>query len=177
MFRAPSKIVTDHKSFLSCLSEEKCSKTTQTRLTRWVDRLLPFVYELEHIPAKIMGLVDFISRHPVGRAATVSELHNTFVVAQLREINRLIAPAASGCSLPKDVITETKTEQELRNRNECAAKKHFSAFKNCHLIKFCVTTERRTVKTSNFLIHLKWHIKRIPLNCITRVTELGKSVR
>ena len=46
---------------------------------------MPFDYEIEHIPGTNMGLVDYISRHPVGQAATVSELDNTFIVAQIKK--------------------------------------------------------------------------------------------
>ena len=56
--RDPFKIVTDHKALLSCLSEEMNAKTTQTRLVRWVDRLLLFDYEKDYIPGKKLGLVD-----------------------------------------------------------------------------------------------------------------------
>ena len=94
LFGAPFKIITDHKTLLSCLSEEKKAKKTQTRLIRWVDRIHPFQYEIKHVPGKNMGLVDYISRQPVGEAAKVLQLDNTFVVAQVNAINRLIAPAA-----------------------------------------------------------------------------------
>ena len=68
-------------------------QNTQTQFIRWIDRLLPFDYENEHIPDESMGFLDYISRHSSGRAETVSELDNLFVVAQLRVINWLIAPA------------------------------------------------------------------------------------
>ena len=72
IFGAPFKIVMDQKALLSCFSE-KNSKTTQTRLVVWFDRLLPFDCEIVHIPGKNMGLVDYLSRHPVGDAPKVSQ--------------------------------------------------------------------------------------------------------
>ena len=69
---APFKITTDPKALLWYLSEEKKTKTTQTQLVRRVDQSLPFDYELEHIPGKIMWLVDYLSRYPVGTAPKLS---------------------------------------------------------------------------------------------------------
>ena len=91
-----------------------------------------------------MGLVDYISRHPVGWAAIVSELDNTFLVVQIREINWLIALAAKEGSMSNDIMSETRTEQELRNRKIRSAKKPISAFKNCHLIRVIVNNHTRT---------------------------------
>ena len=55
---------TDHRALLSALNENRGNKTYQSRLTRWVDRLLPFNFNLEHIPRKNMGFADYLSRHP-----------------------------------------------------------------------------------------------------------------
>ena len=41
-----------------------------------------------------MGFVDYICRHPVGKAANVPEMDNTFVVPHINAINRLILPSA-----------------------------------------------------------------------------------
>ena len=85
----------------------------------------------------------------MGRAAIVSELDDTFVVAQITKMNRLTASAASGCSLLMTSEQKIKTEQELRNRKECAAKQFINAFKNCHLIRICVNIHYRTESCKN----------------------------
>ena len=95
----------------------------------------PTFITLKRRKTKIVGYCAKSENNPVGQAAIVSELDNTSVVAQIREINRLIAPAASECSRTNEVITETTTEQELCNQKECAAEKFINAFKNCHLIR------------------------------------------
>ena len=74
LFGATFKIVTDQKALLSSLSEAKNSKTTQTRLARCVDCLLPFGYEIEQITGKKMRIIDYLSRHPDGYAPIVSKL-------------------------------------------------------------------------------------------------------
>ena len=66
-------IQTDHRALLSALNENRGNKTNQSRLTRWVDRLLPFNFELELIPGKNMGFADYISRHPKNKLSPPSE--------------------------------------------------------------------------------------------------------
>ena len=72
LFGVPFKVTTDHKALPWYLSEEKNTKTTQTQLVRRVDQSLPLDYELEHIPGKIMWLVDYLFRYPVGTAPKLS---------------------------------------------------------------------------------------------------------
>ena len=59
-------IVTDHKALTSALEGNRSNKTYQSRLTRWVDRLLPYQFKIVHIPGKDMGIVDYLSREPTG---------------------------------------------------------------------------------------------------------------
>ena len=40
------------------------NKTFSSRLTRWVDRLLPFQFEVEHAAGRTLGMADYLSRHP-----------------------------------------------------------------------------------------------------------------
>ena len=59
-------IATDHKALVSALDENRSNKTYQSRLTRWVDRLLPYQFKVVYIPGKDMGIVDYLSREPNG---------------------------------------------------------------------------------------------------------------
>ena len=55
---------TDHRALLTALIENRGNRTYQSRFTRWVDRLLPLNFNLEHIPGKNMGFADYLSRNP-----------------------------------------------------------------------------------------------------------------
>ena len=58
-------IVTDHKALISLLKEKnKKNKTLLSRLTRWLDRLIPFEFVIEHKTGAKIGLADYLSRHP-----------------------------------------------------------------------------------------------------------------
>ena len=54
------------------MKENRWNKSYNTRLTRWIDRLLPFQFDIEHLPGAKMGLVGYISRHPFQKAKNVS---------------------------------------------------------------------------------------------------------
>ena len=80
-------VVTDRKALVSLLNRNNKKNTTIfSRLTRWIDRIIPFDFVIEHMPAAKIGLADYLSRHPVGEAALVSLYDNTFTVAKLRSI-------------------------------------------------------------------------------------------
>ena len=91
---APVKIIQDHEALLSCFSEYKNTETTQTLLVRWVDSLLPFDYNIGHIPGKFMRLVDYLSRDPEELPPQTSELNNTFVFTQVNTVYRLAKTSA-----------------------------------------------------------------------------------
>ena len=74
-------ILTDHKALIGALKGDKYTKTAQSRLTRWADKLLPFNFTVEHLPGKDMGFVDYISRHPSGEPVPVSLDDEKFAIA------------------------------------------------------------------------------------------------
>ena len=47
-------ILTDHKGLIGALRDDKNTKTAQSRLTRWADKLLAFDFTVEHLPGKDM---------------------------------------------------------------------------------------------------------------------------
>ena len=58
------EVVSDHRALLSVLKANRSNKTFSSRLTRWVDRLLPFQFKVVHAPGRTMGMADYLSRHP-----------------------------------------------------------------------------------------------------------------
>ena len=58
------QIISDHMALATVLKGQKGNKTYSSRLTRWVDRLLPFDFEVIHGPGRDMGLADYLSRKP-----------------------------------------------------------------------------------------------------------------
>ena len=58
------QVISDHKALSSVLRPNRGNKTFPSRLTRWVDRLLPFNFEVIHAPGRVLGFADYLSRHP-----------------------------------------------------------------------------------------------------------------
>ena len=67
------------------------NKSYNSRLTRWVDRILPFDFNIEHIPVAKMGLVDYISRQPNQQAKVTNKYDEEFAVATITRIRDAIA--------------------------------------------------------------------------------------
>ena len=74
LFGSHFTLQTDHQASLSALKNNRGNKTYQSRLTRWVDRLLPFHFKVEHIAGKDMGFADYLSCHP--NSAPTGEIMN-----------------------------------------------------------------------------------------------------
>ena len=80
-------IVTDHKALISLLNgNNRKNKTMFSRLTRWLDRLIPFDFQVEHKPGAKIGLADYLSRHPSKEATPISTYDNMFTVAKINLI-------------------------------------------------------------------------------------------
>ena len=86
LYRAEFEFVTNQKALLLALNNKQSNKTMHRRLTRWINRLLPFKFKIKHIPGKDMSFTDFLSRLPSGKALPTSHYDNEFVVALLKKI-------------------------------------------------------------------------------------------
>ena len=78
------EVVTDHKALLSVLNNNRGNKCYQSRLVRWVDKLLPFDFTVSHLAGSEMGLTDYLSRDASGEPEPVSNYDEKFVVASVR---------------------------------------------------------------------------------------------
>ena len=82
-------MITDHRAILS-IPKDRCTKSHQSRLARWTDRLLPFTFKMEHLAGSKMGFVDYISRNPCNQAKPISKYDEVFKVAQIETIWRTL---------------------------------------------------------------------------------------
>ena len=108
-------IVTDHKALVSLLNgNNKKNKTMFSRLTRWLDRLIPFDFQVEHKPGAKIGLADYLSRHPSLEPQPVSTYDSMFTVAK---ISRII----SALGFQKEPVSKNRLESPpvTNNRRVC----------------------------------------------------------
>ena len=112
-------VVTDHKALVSLLNgNNKKNKIMFSRLTRWIDRVIPFDFVIEHMPGAKIGLADYLSRHPVGEATRVSLYDNTFTVAKLHSITNSLGYINTNKGIikaPKESIVSAKDIQVGNN--------------------------------------------------------------
>ena len=90
LFGKTFTVLTDHRALLSVLKSHRSNKSYNSRLTCWIDRLLPFYFIIEHIPGTRMGLVDYISRQPNQKAKSVTQYDKEFMVATISRIRDAI---------------------------------------------------------------------------------------
>ena len=76
-------VITNHQALISALNASERSKTSQSCLNRWIDRLIPFHFAIKHLAGSKMGLIDYMSRNPVGLPLPPSEYDEEFVVAAI----------------------------------------------------------------------------------------------
>ena len=81
-------MITDHRALLSIMRANRSNKSYNSRLTRWVDRLLPFDFSIDPLLGTKMGLVDCISRDPHQQAVNISAYGEQFILAKLDVIKR-----------------------------------------------------------------------------------------
>ena len=75
----------DHRALLS-IQEHRSNKSNKSRLSRRVDRLLPFQFKIEQLAGAEMGIVDYFSRNPYQPAKSNSSYGEEFLVATLSKI-------------------------------------------------------------------------------------------
>ena len=93
LYGSEFEVITDHKALLSAFSTNHGNKTYHSRLTRWVDRLLPFNFTVKHLAGKDLGFTDLISKIPSGKTVPISHYDEEFVVPNIKKINKSINPS------------------------------------------------------------------------------------
>ena len=129
----PFIIATDHKVLTSALDGNKSNKTYESRLTRWVDRLLPYQFNIVHIPGRDMGIVDSLSRDPFNDPWPESELDEKFVVATINSFHEALDCMNSSL---KEIGSLDRNENVLecsrRNAKKQSSSNGCNSNQNCH---------------------------------------------
>ena len=144
--------------YTNSLGENKSNKTYQSRLTRWVDRILPYQFKVVHILGKDMGIVDSFSRSPIGEPWLESEIDKKFVVALIDQFH-----AALDCLNSRLVDTNTfiSNENILEHSDRRSTLIEISntsspgCYSNCLFLTKQSSTGTKTVKTHAFAVSIK----------------------
>ena len=109
LYGKPFTVITDHRALLSIMRENRANKSYNSRWKRWVDRLLPFDFTVDHLPGSKMGLVDYISRDPQQKAVNISAYDEQFIVAKLD----VIKPSAKRFLLNVEIYVDFAGQNPL----------------------------------------------------------------
>ena len=112
-------VVSDHKALQSVLKANKGNKTFSSRLTRWVDRLLPFDFSVTHAPGRTIGLADYLSRHQseyCGSTVKAEEMFNSwFTINVVDEIVPPLNRKLSNKNEPLRIKIESKRNASVND--------------------------------------------------------------
>ena len=114
-------LITDHQALISALNASERSKTSQSRLTRWIERLISFHFDIKHLAGSKMGLIDYMSRNPVGLPLPPSEYDEEFKVATITTFinnlemidNVILNQLANHNKAPYDLIKKRAENKKL----------------------------------------------------------------
>ena len=128
----------DLQVLLTALKENRGNKTYKSSLTRWVDRLLPFNFNIEHIPVKQMGFADYFSRNPNGIATPPSYEDTPFIINQINHFK---------FELIKKTLRNNRSNANNQTNNYDVMKQTQHMQTNTHT--FCHSRLRNTSLTLN----------------------------
>ncbi len=126
------------------------NKTPFSRLFWWVDRLLPYSFEVQHLAGRNMGWADYISRSPSGHVPPVSHYDKSFSVAVCRHIKGI----QSNCSKvsqtrgpnstnhvrrPRSLVAKTSSVQKARIRVSVVAALHSRSTSHAHYFDLIIS--------------------------------------
>ena len=122
LFGKSFTIITDHRALLSILKEQRSNKSYNSGLTRWMDHLLLFDFNIEHIPGAKKGLVDYVSRQPNQQAKVTNKYDEEFAIATITRIRDAIAA----------IYVNTKPQNCQSQHFSCVNHKHSTRASNPH---------------------------------------------
>ena len=131
------EIVSDQRALTAILNGNWAKKTYSSRLTRWVDRLLPFQFTVKHEPGRTLEMADYLSRPPSPsnnkNQAKVEELWiNWFIVNNVIKVqnqNSILDEQNRQRKTPKPITEEIANESERTEGGKEAIENHLSVCK------------------------------------------------
>ena len=124
VLRRKFQVVTDHEALVSLLKgNSKKNRTMFSRLTRWLDRLIVFDFEVEHMPLAKIGLADYLSRQPNSEAKPVSTYDSMFTVAKNRSVQSALGYETKLADCSTSVNNEASNRKLANGNRICKFRK------------------------------------------------------
>ena len=84
IYGKPIKLLTDHQALEPLIERNWSNKTYSARLTRWLDRLAHFTFNVHHIAGKHLALTVYLSRNPILLQQTDNAYDEEYVIDDIR---------------------------------------------------------------------------------------------
>ena len=122
------QVISDHKALPSVLKPNRSNKAFTSRLTRWVDWLLPFKFEVIHAPGLVLGFAGYLSKHPSeikGSVVNSEKLMNDWFIVNtftkidaIPEKERTPLGSPNAMSLPRAPNSVLRVESEHKKKKK-----------------------------------------------------------
>ena len=141
------------RALLSILKENRSNKCYNSRLSRCIERLLPYNFSIDHMPGAKMGLVDYFSRIPFAQAKkilahdehsvvlTISKVRHSFkqtiqpTSSVWQKLNTIIKPNTPSSKLNKSFALQTPISKskslQLNNKLTTSWSQHSKSSSSC----------------------------------------------
>ena len=105
-----------HQILISAINAIKKSETSQSRITRWIDRITQFTLDIKHLAGTKIGVIDYNFRNPVGLALSSIEYDDELILAWIKSF-------ISNFELISIVIMNNTLANENRSSNRLIKKR------------------------------------------------------
>ena len=154
------------RALLSIPKENRSNNCYNSRLSRWIERLLPYNFSIDHMPRAKMGLVDYFSRIPFAQGKKILENDENFVVLTIskvrhslkqtnqptssvwQKLNTMIKPNTPSSKLNKSFALQTPISKskslQLKNKLVTSWSRH-SDSSSSYVLQFTLPFNRKEI--------------------------------
>ena len=128
------EMLTDHKAIISTIKEHKVNKPYQSRSTCWADRLLPFDYEIRHVPGSTLGMADHLSQNPTfetppssvyGELIVIKTIENSTQPCNFIRVDAAMSMGSADSRFVSSISAHASTSITRSSHNGCiSGKRH-----------------------------------------------------
>ena len=120
-------LITDHQASISAVNNSERSKTSKSRLTTRIDRLISFIFDRKHLSGRKMGLMGNSTQ--TSQSESNTEPTNQNAGGKIEETNYSIAFSSAFRTIQSCHMRVEKTKQidnltQLRLKNQLSTEKN-----------------------------------------------------
>ena len=154
IYGKPIKLLTDHQALEPFIKRNRSNKTYSARLNRWLDRLAPFIINVNHIAGKHLALTDYLSRNPSMPPQTDEAYDEDYVINSIMPHYKFISKHGCLSNHANQSERETVESEHKANNKPRPQNTHKQTAIDC-LNNSALTRLISIDNTSNFKMDVK----------------------